>query len=264
MAPTTGAMPPQPPPPPPAAVPVKKKTNPLVWILVGCLGLFVIGGIIFAAATFFIAKKAKDVLTDVAENPVKAAAEMMVRMNPDLELVSSDDEAGTMTISDKKTGKVSTFNWSDISEGKLTFETDGESYTVDGSGAADGSISVQDESGKETMSFGAGAGEVPDFFPAYHNAVEINVLVNANQNGQQSTIWTFQTPDAVADVLAFYETQLKGTGWEVTTSSSDVGGVSNGSIEAKQDNGAKTLNLVLTKSGGEASQAMATYTATGG
>ena len=200
----------------------------------------------------------------MAENPVKAAAEMMVRMNPDLELVSSDDEAETMTIRDKTTGKVSTFNWSDISEGKLTFETDGQSYTVDGSGAADGRISVQDESGKETMSFGAGAGEVPDWFPAYHNAAEINVLVNANQNGQQSTIWTFQTPDAVAAVLTFYETQLKGSGWEVTTSSSDVGGVSNGSIEAKQDNGAKTLNLVMSKSGGEASQAMATYTATGG
>lgn len=263
MAPTTGAVPPQPPPPPLAAVPVKKKTNPLVWILVGCLGLFVIGGIIFAAATFFIAKKAKDVFEDVAENPVKAAAEMMVRMNPDLELVSSDDEAETMTIKDKKTGTVSTFNWSDISEGKLTFETDGQSYTVDGSGA-DGSISVQDESGQETMTFGAGAGDVPDWFPAYHNAVEINVLVNANQNGQQSTIWTFKTADEVAAVLGFYETQLEGSGWEVTTSSSDVGGVANGSLEAKQGNGAKTLNLVLTKSSGESSQAMATYTATSG
>ena len=247
-----------------AAVPVKKKTNPLVWVLVGCLGLFVIGGIIFAAATFFIAKKAKDVLEDVAENPVKAAAEMMVRMNPDLELVSTDDEAETMTVRDKTTGKTSTLNWSDISEGKFSIETDGQTYTVDGTGAADGSISVQDESGQETMSFGAGAGEVPDWFPKYHNAVEINVLVNANQNGQQSTIWTFQTPDAVTDVLTFYETQLKGTGWEVTTSSSDVGGVANGSIEAKQGNGAKSLNLVLTKSGGEAAQAMATYTATGG
>ncbi len=112
------------------------------------------------------------------------------------------------------------------------------------------------------MSFGGG--EVPDWFPAYHNAAEVNVLVNANQDGQQSTIWTFQTPDAVADVLGFYETQLEGAGWEVTTSSSDVGGIENGSIEAKRDDGAKTLNLVISKQGGAASQAMATYTATGG
>ena len=105
---------------------------------------------------------------------------------------------------------------------------------------------------------------MPDWFPAYHNAADINVLVNANQDGQQSTIWTFQTPDAVADVVGFYETQLEGAGWEVTTSSSDVGGAAHGSIEAKRDGGAKTLNLVVSKQGGDASQAMVTYTATGG
>ena len=120
------------------------------------------------------------------------------------------------------------------------------------------------ESGEQTMSFGANAGAVPSWFPAYHNATEVNVLVNANQNGQQSTIWTFQTPDGVKDVLSFYEQQLKGSGWEVATSNSDIGGTSNGSIEAKQENGAKTLNLVISKNGSEPSQAMATYTGTGG
>jgi len=259
MAPTTSATPP---PPPPPGVPVKKKTNPLVWILVGCLGLFVIGGIIFAAATFFIAKKAKDFVEEASANPAKAAAEMMVRMNPDLELVSSDDDSGTMTIRDKTTGKETTLNWSDIAEGKLTFETDGESYTVDG--GADGSMTVQDGSGEQTMSFGANAGDVPSWFPAYPDQSEVNVLVNANQNGQQSTIWTFQTADAVANVLAFYEQQLKSTGWEVTTNNSDVGGTSNGSIEAKQEGGAKSLNLVISKNGSEPAQAMATYTGTGG
>jgi hypothetical protein len=255
MAPTTSATPP---PPPPAGVPAKKKTNPLVWILVGCLGLFVIGGIIFAAATFFIARKAKDFVEEASANPAKAAAEMMVRMNPDLELVSSDDDAGTMTIRDKTTGKETTLNWSDISEGKLTFETDGETYSVDG--GADGSLTVQDESGEQTMSFGADAGSVPSWFPAYHNASDVNVLVNANQNGQQSLIWTFQSADAVPAVLAFYEQALKGSGWEVTTNSSEVGGTSNGSVDAKQEGGAKSLNLVISKNGSEPAQVMATYT----
>lgn len=258
MAPTTSSTPP---PPPPSAVPVKK-SSPWKWILIGCLGIFVVGCVIAAALGVFVFNKAKSVIEDVADNPVKAAAEMMVRMNPDLELIESDDEAETMTIKDKTTGAVSTFNWSDIQNGNLTFETDGKTYTLDGSEAADGQIAVRDESGQETMSFGGG--EVPDWFPAYHNAAEANVLVNANQDGQQSTIWTFQTPDAVADVLGFYETQLEGAGWEVTSSSSDVGGVENGSIEAKRDDGAKTLNLVISKQGGAASQAMATYTATGG
>lgn len=260
MAPTTGATPPQPPPPPTAA-PVKKKTNPLVWILVGCLGLFVIGGIIFAAATYFVAKKAKGFVEELAENPVKKSVEMMVRMNPELELVSTDDAAETMTIKNKSTGEVSTFNWSDIQNGKFSFESDGKSYSIDGD-AEKGTLSVQDETGKETMSFGGG--QVPSWFPQYHNAAEVNVLVNANQNGQESTIWTFTSTDAVADVLKFYEESLGRDGWEVETSTSNVGETSNGSIEAKQGGGAKTLNLVVTKTGSAASQAMVTYTATSG
>ena len=53
-------------------------------------------------------------------------------------------------------------------------------------------------------------------------------------------------------MLAFYEQELKGSGWEVTTNSSDVGGTSNGSIEAKQEDGAKSLNLVISKNGARA------------
>ena len=259
MAPTTSATPP---PPPPPGVPVKKKTNPLVWILVGCLGLVVVSGVIFVGLGFFAARKLKDVVEDVAENPVKAAAELAVKMNPDLELVSSDDDAQTMTIRDKNTGEESTFNWSDIQNGRMTFESDGKTMSVDTN--ADGSMTVQDESGEQSMTFGGNAGAVPSWFPAYHNQTDVNVLVNANQNGQQSTIWTFQSGDAVAAIMGFYEQELKNSGWEVSTNTSEMGGTSNGSIEAKQEGGAKILNLVVSKNGSEPANAMATYTETGG
>jgi hypothetical protein len=259
MAPTTSATPPPPPPAPAGA----KKSSPWKWILIGCAGVVVLGCILAVACGVFVFNKGKDFIEEASANPAKAAAEMAVRLNPDLELISTDDAAETITIKDKKTGKVSTVDWSAIEDGKLTFETDGESYTVDGSEAAEGRIAVRNENGEQTMSFGAGAGDLPAWFPTYHNAEATNVLVNANQDGQQSTIWTFTTTDAVADVLGFYETQLEGSGWEVTTSASDAGGTSNGSLEAKQDGGARSLNLVITKSGSEAAQAMVTYTGTG-
>jgi hypothetical protein len=261
MAPTVSPQPPPPPQPPAAPA---KKSSPWKWILIGCAGVVVLGCILAAACGLFVFNRAKNFVEEASANPAKAAAEMAVRLNPDLELVSTDDAAETITIRDKKTGKTSTVDWSAIEDGKLTFESDGETYTLDGSDAAEGRIAVQNESGEETMSFGAGAGDVPDWFPAYHNAQATNVLVNANQNGQQSTIWTFTTTDAVADVLSFYETQLEGSGWEVTTSASDAGGTSNGSLEGKRDGGAKTVNLVITKSGSDAGQAMVTYTGTGG
>jgi hypothetical protein len=256
MEPSKGASPPQPPPPPVA--PVKKKTSPLVWILVGCLGLMVVGGIIFAAATFFVAKKVKDVASDFADNPVRAAAEMAIRMNPDLELVSTDDAAQTMTVRDKTTGKVSTFDWSDIENGKFSFETDGETYTLDGSGAEDGQLAIEDESGNAVMSIGSG--DVPSWFPTYPDTTGVNVLVNANQNGQESRIWTFQSNASPGDLLAFYKERLEADGWSAVSSLSDEGGRESGSLDAERDGGSSKLNLVVTKSGAAAAQVMATYT----
>ena len=257
MAPTTSATPPQPPPPPGA--PIKKKTSPWVWVLVGCLGLFVIGGVIFGVATFFVAKKVKDVAQDFADNPVKKSVEMMIALDPNLEIVSTDDEAETMTIRNKETGEESTFNWVDIQNGKLSFETDGKEYTIDGSAAADGGgIEIQDESGETSMSLGGG--DVPSWFPQYHNAADIRVLVNASDSGQQSTIWTFTTTDGVGDVVSFYEQRLGSDGWDVTTSNTDQGGTESGSVDARQDGGARNLNLVVSRTGGDTSQAMVTYT----
>lgn len=262
MEPTTGTPPPQPPfPTQPPGVPPKKKTSPLVWVLVGCLGLFVVGGIIFAAATFFVAKKVKDVAEDFAENPVRKSVETMVRLNPELELVSTDDQAETMTIRNTQTGEVATFDWSEIQSGQFRFETEDGSYTVDGSEVAEGRLTVEDGSGRQVAVFGSG--EVPDWFPQYPDSTEVAVLVNAIQGGQESRIWTFQSGSSVADVVAFYDANLKGGGWEVKSTTSDLGQISNGSVEAKTDGGSRTLNLVATRSGGESTQVMVTYTGTG-
>ena len=37
----------------------KKKPSPLMWVLIGCLGLLILIGGCFAVTTFFVAKKAK-------------------------------------------------------------------------------------------------------------------------------------------------------------------------------------------------------------
>jgi hypothetical protein len=259
MEPTTGASPPPQPPPPPVA-PVKKKTSPWVWILVGCGGLIVVGMILVGVTGAFLFKKGTEKLQEFAENPVREAAETIVRLNPDLELVSSDDEAQTMTVKNLKTGEVATFDWSDIQNGRFSFESDGQEYTLDGSGAADGRLTVEDGSGKEVATFGLGAGEVPSWFPAYADAFEVQVLVNATQNGQESRIWTFKTDNAVSDVLSFYEQELQSQNWDVTSNTSASGQISNGSIDAKADNGARSLNLVISKDGADPAQVMVTYT----
>ena len=47
---------------------------------------------------WFAAKKIKEVAGDFEANPGRTAAEFIVKMNPDLEIVESDDDAGTITV----------------------------------------------------------------------------------------------------------------------------------------------------------------------
>src|SRR5687768_8244029 len=93
-----------------------KKTNPLVWILAGVLGLFVLIAIVAIAGGLFLAKKA----SDMTANPGLSAVKLMVAANPDVEVVSSDEAKGTITIREKKTGKVVTVNFDEIEDGRIT------------------------------------------------------------------------------------------------------------------------------------------------
>ena len=95
-------MPPQqqfPPPPP------QKKSNVLTWVLVGC-GTFVILGVIaFVVGGYFVWNKAKQAGLDPAlmqKQPALATAKIMVAMNPDIELVSVDEEKGLITVKTKR------------------------------------------------------------------------------------------------------------------------------------------------------------------
>ncbi len=105
----------------PAPVVVKKGLPPLAWVGIGCGGLILIGIILMLVAGVFISKKAKELGVDFSKNPEKAAAELIVSMTPDLEKVSSDDVAGTITIR-MKDGIEKTLTYKDIQEGK--FATD--------------------------------------------------------------------------------------------------------------------------------------------
>src|SRR5262245_51615187 len=104
------------PPPPPATGP--QKMSPLAKVGIGCLVFAVLCaiaiGVMFSAGVHFLKKK-------VGDNPTLAAAELIIRANPELEVVDSDSKAGTLTIRNTKTGEVVTMNAKDIEDGKITF-----------------------------------------------------------------------------------------------------------------------------------------------
>lgn len=110
--------------PPPA--PEKKKGMPaLAWVGIGCGTLLIIVVVVVAILIGNCSRKLTAWSEEMEKNPTKGAAEMVVRFNPDLDMVSQDDDAGQMTIRNNKTGEQMTLDYADIAEGRLTV-TDGE------------------------------------------------------------------------------------------------------------------------------------------
>jgi uncharacterized protein YbaP (TraB family) len=187
------------------AAPQKKKRGPLFWILTGCLGLIVIGVIVFAAAGLFIRSKMKDAGIDLAlmqKNPALAAAKMMTAMNPDLEVLGVDEARGIISVRNKKTGESLTVNLEDAKKGKITFMNEKN----------------------EKLELNAGEAKLPPWLPSYANAENAGNFSLTGDKGQAGT-YSFKTSDSVEDVASFYEEVLKKENLQVTKTPQPKGAV---------------------------------------
>jgi hypothetical protein len=250
----------QPIPPPPGAPPQtpKKGLGPLGWILIGCGGLILIAGLVFGglmmAGGWFVKKQAEK----FEKNPTLAAAEMMVRLNPDLELVSKDEEHSTLTIKNKKTGEVATFSAEDAKEGKFVFKTDQGTTVFDASGKDGGTVKVTTDKG-EVATFGAGAPQnLPAWLPIYPGGTVQGTFDTTNAEGR-SAAFTVTTTDPADKVLEYYETQFENAGLKVdktTLASNDQ--TSGGTLTVKSDDDKRQASVIVSTSG-EGTQAMISF-----
>ncbi|MGA2003567.1 MAG: hypothetical protein ABSG70_09305, partial [Terriglobales bacterium] len=114
------SVPPNPPTPgaaPSSPVPAPQKSSgskTLFWILGIVLAVIVVCFGSCAVLGFYAMHKVKQAGFDsdlMKKNPGLATAKMAAAMNADVEIISSDDNAGTITVRDKKTGKVTTMKF---------------------------------------------------------------------------------------------------------------------------------------------------------
>jgi hypothetical protein len=213
----------------------KKGLPVLAWIAIGCGGLVVLAGIAFTVLGWLAVGKMKDVASDFEDNPTKATAELVVRMNPDLEMVESDDDAGTITVREKSSGKVVTMNYEDIEEGRISFESEEGRVEITGQGqGGEGVMTISTDEGETRI---GGGGAIPDWVPAHPATTARQSLLRstgpAGDNGQAS----FTVDAAADDVAAFYKAELEEAGYtvSVTTYSGNEGSVS--VVSGQKDSG---------------------------
>ena len=226
--------------PVPGAAPVKRKTSPLVWVLVIILGLFVLGAIATIGTGLFLVHKVRQAGFDpelMRQNPGLAITKMIAKANPDVDVLSTDEGAGKITVRDKKTGKVVTMTFDDAKNGKFSFSAQGD----DGKTAS--------------LEIGAGADKLPSWVPTYPGAkVEGTFAMTGDSGEGNGGSFGFSTSDAPEKVLSFYQDKCKemGIGVKMTTHSSEVGMIL-GADEGEK----RTLHVIVgSESGGTKVQVM--------
>jgi hypothetical protein len=237
----------------PAAV--KKKSGPWLWLLAGCGTLLVIAVIAVAGIAFLAYRKAKQAGLDpelMQKNPALASAKVIVGMNPDLEIVSVDEENGTLTIREKKSGKTITANVGDVQEGNISFKGDkNENVSIRANGNSGG---FEIKTDKETVKFGgSGTANLPDWLPAYPGVTPDGIASMNSGQGRAGTVH-FTTQDTVDDVLGFYEEELKAKGLKVTVNTAKMNGEVKGGSAAATDSSDRrnaSINASATAAGTE-------------
>jgi uncharacterized protein YneF (UPF0154 family) len=238
-----------------APPPPKKGMGPLGWIAIGCGVIIVLCIIGFGVMGYFV----KRGINKFAKNPTLAAAEMVVTMNPDLEMVSKDEAAGTITVKNKKTGETMTLNASDIKNGKVSFKSDKGSMTVDTNAKDGGVFKVTDEKGHESVISGGAAApkNLPSFVPTYPGGTSQGTFDAVTDEGH-SGAFTVSTKDSVEQVMTSYEAQMKSAGLKVQKSTFSAAGKDGGSVTGKSDDDKKQVGVMVSSDNGT-TQAVVTF-----
>lgn len=229
---------------PVAMAPVARKTSPLVWVLVAVVGIFVLGAVAVLGAGFFIVHKARQAGLDpelLRRNPGLAVSKMIAAVNPDVDVVNTDEGAGTITLRDKKTGKVITMSFDEAKTGKFKFSATGD----DGKTA--------------TMEFGAAAGKVPSWVPAYPGAKVEGTFAAKGSDGTdkgEGGIFAFTTQDSPTQVMSFYTDKCKDAGMKINMTTTTTEG---GMVVAADEAGKHSLSIIVGSGSGGGTSVSVTY-----
>lgn len=235
----------------------KKGLSPIAWIAIGCGALLVLGGIAVAALVGFGIFKAKEFAAEMEANPARTTAEMVVKLNPDLDLVETDDEAGTITFRNNKTGEVATMNFQDIADGKFSVTTDEGTFSVDGDAGEGGGVTITGPDGEARFGGSAALENVPDWVPLYPDAAETQGTYNARTSEGLTGIVTATTTDKPQAVLDYYKERLASEGYEITSESShSTGQGSFANVTGEDASAGRTLNVTIVSDDGETSVAI--------
>ena len=246
---SNGTPPPPPaaaPPPPPAAAPPPQPsygagpstgqssdgTGFPLWakIGLGCGCLVLIAGIVLFGILGYGAKKAVDFARDFETNPSKAV-EALIELNPELDVINNDPDSGKITIRNNTTGEEATFDYSDVQQGRINFESNEGSYSIDTNESS--GVTVTTPQGETRI--GGNMSDVPKWVPQYPGAeADGSGGMTMVQNDTASGLVGARTSDDLEKVEAWFQEQLESDGFTIERNTITMNGTQQIMLQAKK------------------------------
>lgn len=232
--------------------PAKKGGGVWLWVVGGCLGLLLIGGIAIAVLGYWGFKTVQETTGLSAEEmenrPAFAAAKLLVALNPDIELVSADEATQRITIREKATGKTVSVTLDELKEGRIRFTDEaGEEFDVRIQGDGEtGSLQVESADGKNVMQFGAGRpDDLPEWVPVPEGTFTSRQRVSSG--GTEFYGGKLSSPLSADAFAEWFDAAARAKGLNVTNRTVSRTG-SGGSVflQATQDGDKRSLSAVGT------------------
>lgn len=232
---------------PPASPSPAPKRSIVPWLLGGCAVLVLIIGIFIVGIGYWARYKLKQAGVDpelMKKNPALAMTKMMAAMNPNIEVLSVNDDTKKVTVRDKTTGKTYTINLDDAQKGKFVLQQDGkDAVTVTASGQGDtGTVEFKSADGNVKI---GGDAKIPTWIPEYPGSQPKGTFSAQSNEGTTGT-YAFKTSDSADKVSKFYEDNFKSAGLEVNSNLiSQNGKTSGGVLTAHDKSDDHTASIVI-------------------
>jgi hypothetical protein len=209
----------------------RRKTSPIVWILVAVIGFACFAGAITLAGGLFLVHKAREAGIDAdlfRDNPGLAIGKLIAAAHPDTEVVSTDAGSGTVTLRDRRTGKEITVTFDQVRRGNFRFEAE------------------EDNGKKAVVQFGSDADKIPAEVPVYPGAkVQATFEVDGDGGSRQGAYeYEFSTPDAPSKVFGWYHSRLQEDGRKLALHNESPEG---GMLVAEDDANRRTLRVIVSR-----------------
>jgi len=245
----------------PSLPPAKKSGGVWMWVIGGCLGIVLLGGLGFAVLGYFGYKAAQSTIADMEDRPTFAAAKLLVALNSEVELVDADEATQRITVREKSSGKTISITLDELKNGKISFsDQDGKESTLSIEGSEkEGTFSLKTDDGTGSFSIKSGSDvALPSWIPMPEGEITSTSFV-ASQ-GTESYVMQL-TSTLSADAFADWFTKTAGQqGLEMKNRTiADSGSEKAIILQAESKDGKKSLSVMGSQKSGSGTEGI--YTA---